>query len=112
MRKVYLLSKSKEKEKYKKKIRDRYRVVFLEDDVDADVDADLVILPIEEEGITIEQQMYIDELKEGASLTMLSSKDILDDNFERVLDKELEKEKSLEKSRKQTNDDLDYGLEI
>ena len=108
MRKVYLLSKAKEKEKYKKKIRDRYIVVFLEDDVDAD----LVILSIEEEGITIEQQMYIDELKEGASLTMLSSKDILDDNFERVLDKELEKEKSLEKSRKQTNDDLDYGLEI
>ena len=107
MRKVYLLSKAKEKEKYKKKIRDRYRVVFLEDDVDAD----LVILPIEE-GITIEQQMYIDELKEGASLTMLSSKDILDDNFERVLDKELEREKSLEKSRKQINDDLDYGLEI
>ena len=52
-----MLSKAKEKEKYKKKIRDRYRVVFLEDDVDAD----LVILPIEEEGITIEQQMYIDE---------------------------------------------------
>ena len=45
-----MLSKAKEKEKYKKKIRDRYRVVFLEDDVDAD----LVILPVEEEGITIE----------------------------------------------------------
>ena len=29
-----------------------------------------------------------------------------------LLSKAKEKEKSLEKSRKQTNDDLDYGLEI
>lgn len=107
-RKAYLLSKAKEKGKYKKKIRDRYRIIFLDDDLDAD----MVIIPIEAEGLSIEQQMYLDELKEGTSLTMLSSKDILDDNFERVLDKELEREKYLDKTRQRTNDELDYGLEL
>lgn len=108
MRKAYLLSKAKEKEKYKKKIRDRYRIIFLDDDLDVD----MVIIPIEAEGLSIEQQMYLDELKEGTSLTMLNSKDILDDNFERVLDKELEREKYLDKTRQRTNDELDYGLEL